>query len=244
VIVDQFIASGEEKWDQKSRLALLLPHGYEGMGPEHSSARLERFLQLAAAGNIQVAYPSTSAQYFHLLRRQAMQSMLKPLVVMTPKSLLRLPDAASPISEFTDGSFREVLGDESVDRSKTRRVLICSGKIYFELAARRKEMSEQGADAAILRIEQFYPFPENLVREQLSRFSNAKDIVWVQEEPANMGGWTFVEPRLRKLLGSDQSLRYAGRPESPSPATGSHTIHQMEQRELVTQAFLPDSPED
>jgi 2-oxoglutarate dehydrogenase E1 component len=237
VMVDQFITSGEEKWDQKSGLVMLLPHGYEGQGPEHSSARLERFLQLAARDNMRIAYPSTSAQYFHLLRRQAMQSPRKPLIVMTPKSLLRLPDAASPIDEFTAGSFRTVLGDEGADRSSVSRVLICSGKIYFDLAARRKEMEEDGSTAAILRIEQLYPFPDKLLAEHLASFSRATEIVWVQEEPANMGGWTYIEPRLRTFLKPDQSLRYIGRPENPSPATGSHTVHQMEQRELLKQAF-------
>jgi 2-oxoglutarate dehydrogenase complex dehydrogenase (E1) component-like enzyme len=239
--VDQFIASGEEKWDQKSGLVLLLPHGYEGQGPEHSSARLERFLQLAARDNMRIAYPSTSAQYFHLLRRQAMQSPRKPLIVMTPKSLLRLPDAASPIEEFTSGFFRPVLADEQADRSGVKRLLICSGKVYFELVARRREMKGAGNSTAILRVEQFYPFPEQLLDKQLKSYPGATGVVWVQEEPSNMGGWTYMEPRLRKVLRSNQSLKYAGRPESPSPATGSHTIHQIEQRELITNAFADTS---
>jgi 2-oxoglutarate decarboxylase len=237
VMVDQFVAAGEEKWDQKSALVMLLPHGYEGQGPEHSSARLERFLQLAARDNMRIAYPSTSAQYFHLLRRQAMQRPRKPLIVMTPKSLLRLPEAASPIEEFTAGSFRTVVGDEQADRSGASRVLVCSGKIYFELAARRKDMKEAGSKTGIFRIEQFYPFPNKFLAEHLASLSKATEIVWVQEEPANMGGWTFMEPRLRKLLRPGQSLKYIGRPENPSPATGSHTVHQMEQRELVSRAF-------
>lgn len=240
VIVDQFIVSGEEKWNQASRLALLLPHGYEGQGPEHSSARLERFLQLCAGGNIQVVCCSKASQYFHVLRRQMKQAMSTPLVVMTPKSLLRLPDAASPIGEFTKGGFYPVLGDDEVTRPDAiTRVLVCSGKVYYELDAERRQRGE--AHTAILRIEQFYPVPKNTLREQLDAFPNATDVRWVQEEPANMGGWFFMAMRLRRMLRPDQSLRYAGRAASASTATGSHTIHQMEQRRLIEEAFAPFS---
>ncbi|HET9531084.1 MAG TPA: 2-oxoglutarate dehydrogenase E1 component, partial [Blastocatellia bacterium] len=236
VIIDQFIASGEEKWNQTCRLALLLPHGYEGQGPEHSSARLERFLQLCADANIQVVNCTTAAQYFHLLRRQARQAARKPLVVMTPKSLLRLPEAASSIDEFTGGGFLPVIGDRGVtDPASITRVLLCSGKVYYDLLAERKKLGDEAT--AVLRLEQFYPFPKRHLAEHLSAFSRAKDICWVQEEPRNQGGWFFVEPRVGELLGPDRRLRYAGRAASASTATGSHTIHQMEQRRLVKDAF-------
>jgi 2-oxoglutarate dehydrogenase E1 component len=238
VIVDQFIASGEEKWNQQSRIVLLLPHGYEGQGPEHSSARIERFLQLSAEGNMQVVNPSTAAQYFHLLRRQARQGSIKPLVVMTPKSLLRLPAAASPVEDFTSGGFQPVMSDslQSLDAAhQVNRILLCSGKVYYDLLAKRKELND--SRVAIIRVEQLYPFPKNLLDEELSRFPNATDIRWVQEEPQNMGAWSFLEPRLMKMLSREQTLRYVGRPPSASPATGSHTIHQMEQQRLVKQAF-------
>jgi 2-oxoglutarate decarboxylase len=238
VIVDQFIASGEEKWNQQSRIVLLLPHGYEGQGPEHSSARIERFLQLSAEGNMQVVNPSTAAQYFHLLRRQARQGSIKPLVVMTPKSLLRLPAAASPVEDFTSGGFQPVMSDslQSLDAAhQVNRILLCSGKVYYDLLAKRKELND--SRVAIIRVEQLYPFPKKLLDEELSRFPNATDIRWVQEEPQNMGAWSFLEPRLMKMLSREQTLRYVGRPPSASPATGSHTIHQMEQQRLVKQAF-------
>jgi len=241
VIVDQFIAAGEEKWNQTSRIVLLLPHGYEGQGSEHSSARIERFLQLCAEGNMQVVNCSTAAQYFHVLRRQARQGPRKPLVVITPKSLLRLPDAASPVDQFTSGGFLPVMSDklQFVDEgANVNRVLLCSGKVYYDLVAERKKLED--SSTAIIRVEQFYPFPKNLLSEQLSRYSTATDIRWVQEEPENMGGWSFMEPRLLKLLGPKQALRYVGRPASASPATGSHTIHQMEQQRLVKEAFESD----
>ncbi|HJQ70396.1 MAG TPA: multifunctional oxoglutarate decarboxylase/oxoglutarate dehydrogenase thiamine pyrophosphate-binding subunit/dihydrolipoyllysine-residue succinyltransferase subunit [Blastocatellia bacterium] len=236
VIVDQFIASGEEKWNQTTRLGLLLPHGYEGQGPEHSSARVERFLQLCAGQNMQVVNCTTAAQYFHLLRRQVGQPASKPLVVITPKSLLRLPEAASPVEQFTRGGFLPVIGDDTVKNGEAvARVLIASGKVYFDLAAERKKTGDERT--AIVRLEQFYPFPKNLIADELSRFSNVAEVVWVQEEPQNMGGWFFMEPRLREMIGQNQKLRYVGRPPSASTATGSHTIHQMEQRQLVKQAF-------
>ncbi len=236
VIIDQFIASGEEKWNQTSRIVLLLPHGYEGQGPEHSSARIERFLQLCAGYNLQVVNCTTAAQYFHLLRRQARQDESKPLVVITPKSLLRLPEAASPVDQFTSGGFLPVIGDETVDSpASVKRVLIASGKVYYDLAAARKQHGDK--ETAILRLEQLYPFPKNLIEDQLADYTSTTEICWVQEEPQNQGAWSFVEPRLREMLTDKQSLRYAGRPASASTATGSHTIHQMEQQRLVAEAF-------
>jgi 2-oxoglutarate dehydrogenase E1 component len=236
VIVDQFISSAEEKWNQTTRIVLLLPHGYEGQGPEHSSARFERFLQLCAEQNMQVVNCTTAAQYFHVLRRQARQDVSKPLIAITPKSLLRLPEAASAIDEFTRGGFQPVIGDDAVKNSaNVNRVLFCSGKVYYDLLAQRKKLGDEST--AIVRVEQFYPFPKNLIADELSRYASAADICWVQEEPQNMGGWFFMEPRLRSMLGANRRLRYAGRPASASPATGSHTIHQMEQRQLVKDAF-------
>jgi multifunctional 2-oxoglutarate metabolism enzyme len=234
VIIDQFIVPAEDKWQQRSRLVMLLPHGYEGQGPEHSSARLERFLQLCAEDDIQVCYPTTAAQYFHLLRRQVKQEMSKPLVVMTPKSLLRLPQAASALDQFTSGGFYPVIGD-GVSPPGVERVVICSGKVYYDLMA-ELEKKNQGR-IAILRLEQFYPFPQALLQQWLATFSQAKEVFWVQEEPQNMGGWTFMRPRLEALLREGRELRYVGRAASASPATGSYTIHQLEQAQVVNQAL-------
>ncbi|HEY7543801.1 MAG TPA: multifunctional oxoglutarate decarboxylase/oxoglutarate dehydrogenase thiamine pyrophosphate-binding subunit/dihydrolipoyllysine-residue succinyltransferase subunit, partial [Blastocatellia bacterium] len=234
VIIDQFIASGEQKWNQPARLVLLLPHGYEGQGPEHSSARLERYLQLCAEGNMQVACCTTAAQYFHLLRRQARRDA-KPLVVMTPKSLLRAAEASSSIEEFTTGGFLPVIGDEEINPPSVSRVVIASGKVYYDLAGERKSNGDKRT--AILRLEQFYPFPKKQLAEQLELFSGATSVRWVQEEPRNQGGWSFVEPRLREVIGDKRTLQYAGRAASASTATGSHTIHQMEQQQLVKDAF-------
>ncbi|MBI3651057.1 MAG: multifunctional oxoglutarate decarboxylase/oxoglutarate dehydrogenase thiamine pyrophosphate-binding subunit/dihydrolipoyllysine-residue succinyltransferase subunit [Acidobacteria bacterium] len=234
VIIDQFIASAEEKWNQKSRLVLLLPHGYEGQGPEHSSARLERYLQLCAGDNMQVVNCTTAAQYFHLLRRQVKQTP-KPLVVITPKSLLRLPEVSSPVEEFTSGGFQPVLSDSSAQASQVKRVLLCSGKVYYDLAAQRKKLVNE--QTAILRLEQIYPFATNLITDELQKYQAATDIRWVQEEPKNQGAWFFIAPRLREFLSADQSLRYIGRNASASTATGSHAIHQMEQHRLVEEAF-------
>ena len=236
VLIDQFIAPGEDKWQQTSRLVLLLPHGYEGQGPEHSSARLERYLQLCADDNIQVCYPTTPAQYFHLLRRQVRQELSKPLIVMTPKSLLRLPQAVSPLDQFTSGGFQPVIGD-SVDLARVRRVLLCSGKVYYDLVAERQKRPQSSQHFAILRLEQFYPFPLTELRRWLEGCEGAREIFWVQEEPQNMGGWSFVRPRLEALLSSDQELRYVGRVASASPATGSYTIHQLEQARFIGEAL-------
>ncbi|HEV7474630.1 MAG TPA: multifunctional oxoglutarate decarboxylase/oxoglutarate dehydrogenase thiamine pyrophosphate-binding subunit/dihydrolipoyllysine-residue succinyltransferase subunit [Pyrinomonadaceae bacterium] len=233
-IIDQYIAASEDKWRQTSRLTLLLPHGYEGQGPEHSSARLERFLQLCAENNLQVCYPTTPAQYFHLLRRQVRPGMEHPLVVITPKSLLRLPAAASAVADFTSGGFLPVIDDAALTNAESvERVVLCSGKVYYDLVEGRKKAGLE--NVAIVRLEQFYPFPLARLREILARYPQAKQLVWAQEEPKNMGGWTFVEPRLEAASGGRP--KYVGRVASASPATGSYAIHQAEQAQLVAAAL-------
>jgi multifunctional 2-oxoglutarate metabolism enzyme len=239
-IIDQYVAASEDKWKQKSRVVMLLPHGYEGQGPEHSSARLERYLQLCAENNLAVCYPTTPAQYFHLLRRQVRPAMERPLVVMTPKSLLRLPAASSTIEELASGGFRPVIDDaEIADQAAVKKVVLCSGKVYYDLAEARKKASE--ARVAIVRVEQFYPFPLTSIREILSRYENARELVWAQEEPQNMGGWTFMQERLENLLPLCERPRYVGRSASASPATGSYSIHQHEQAQLVAEALSVSS---
>jgi 2-oxoglutarate dehydrogenase E1 component len=241
VIIDQYIAASEDKWQQKSRLALLLPHGYEGQGPEHSSARLERFLTLCAENNLQVCYPTTPAQYFHLLRRQIKQETMRPLVVITPKSLLRLPAATSTLDQLTGGGFQPVIEDfEVTNREAVRRIVLCSGKVYYDLNAARKKSGDERV--AIVRLEQFYPFPEQRLREIFSGYADATQLVWTQEEPQNMGGWNFVQPRLMNLMPRCERPYYVGRAPSASPATGSYTIHELEQRRLVDQALTEDAP--
>lgn len=236
VIIDQFLVSAESKWGQTSSVVLLLPHGFEGQGPEHSSARPERFLQLAADENIRVAYPSTPSQYFHLLRRQALTAERKPLVVMTPKSLLRLPACISTVAELSEGRFESVVEDPShPDGSGANRLVLCSGKVYYDLTSHRAEHGLD--DTAIVRVELLYPFPESGMSELLQRFDSVRDIVWVQEEPQNMGAWGFLNDRIRELLRPDQTLRYAGRPSSASPATGSNRRHLAEQERLVRETF-------
>ncbi len=236
VIIDQFIAASEEKWGQASGVVLLLPHGHEGQGPEHSSARLERFLQLCARGNIQVACPTTPAQYFHLLRRQVRRPERKPLVVLTPKSLLRHRDAVSPAAALSSGTFEEILDDASIaDPSRVHRVLLASGKVFYDLEAHRRESAPQGT--AIVRIEQLYPFPTEQLGAVLDRYPAASDLVWVQEEPRNMGAWAFVAERAPAAFPERLALRYAGRPRNASPATGSYKRHLAEQRTLVADAF-------
>lgn len=241
VIIDQFIAPGVDKWQQPSRLTLLLPHGYEGQGPEHSNARLERYLQLCAENNMQVCYPTTPAQYFHLLRRQVKQKIARPLVVMTPKSLLRLPAATSAVAELTTGGFLPVIDDAEIKaHAEVRRIVLCSGKVYYDLNAARLKSDDRRV--AIVRLEQFYPFPEQLLREIFARYPNASQLVWAQEEPKNYGGWHFVEPRLTGMLKACDRPYYVGRTASASPATGSYTIHELEQRELVNGALTTDAP--
>ena len=235
VIVDQFVVAGEDKWRQQSGLVMLLPHGYEGQGPEHSSARLERFLTLSAEGNIQVAQPSTPAQYFHLLRRQVRRSVRKPLVVLTPKSLLRHPGARSKMIELTQGHWHETLDDPKVaNRHQVERILLCSGKIAYLLDAERQR---RDAGVAIVRVEQFYPFPERQLLDVLGRYPDARELRWVQDEPENMGAWSYVRLRLEDVL--PEGLRLAGvaRAESASPATGSSVVHEQEEQELLEAAF-------
>ena len=235
-IIDQYIAASEDKWKQTSRIVLLLPHGYEGQGPEHSSARLERYLQLCAENNLQVCYPTTPAQYFHLLRRQVRPGMERPLVVMTPKSLLRLPAASSTIDELANGGFQPLIDDAAItDRDAVTRVVLCSGKVYYDFMEARKQSEERVV--AVVRLEQLYPFPLQILRDTLAKYPNAKDLVWAQEEPQNMGGWTFIHERLENLLSSCERALYIGRSPSASPATGSYSIHQNEQAALVEAAL-------
>jgi len=237
VIIDQFVASSESKWQRDSGVVLLLPHGYEGQGPEHSSARLERYLQLCAENNMQVCYPSTPAQYFHVLRRQMKRNFRKPLILMTPKSLLRHKAAVSPLDEFVTGRFHEVLDDTKADPGRVERVLLCSGKVYYDLQELRNQ--QETAKLAIVRVEQFYPFPQEQLRQALQRYRKAREWVWVQDESQNNGGWTFMEPRLR-AMGFD--FVYVGRDASASPATGSIQIHKREQAELVDAAVWGEVP--
>ena len=233
VIVDQFISSAESKWGRASGLVMLLPHGYEGQGPEHSSARLERFLSLCAEENIQVVNATTPAQYFHLLRRQVLRDFRKPLVVMTPKSLLRHKQAVSMPDDLARGTFREVIDDATDAPDRVRRIVLCSGKVYYDLIAGR-DQSAKGREVAILRLEQFYPWPAEALKAAMGRYRQAREFVWAQEESQNMGGWTFVAPRLRELTG--RPFGYVGRDASASPATGSKLVHDREQAELVEAA--------
>ena len=240
VVVDQYIVAGEDKWGQESGLVMLLPHGYEGQGPEHSSARLERFLTLAAEESIQVTQPTTPAQYFHVLRRQMHRSVRKPLVVLTPKSLLRNPEARSATVELEKGHFRETLDDPLVDaRDTVERILLCTGKVAYELRAQR---DARNAPAAIVRVEQLYPFPGEQLEEIFDRYPNARELCWVQEEPENMGAWTFMQARLRRMLRDGIELRHAARAESASPATGNSRVHEQEQEELLDKAFGGSGP--
>jgi multifunctional 2-oxoglutarate metabolism enzyme len=234
-ILDQYLVAAEDKWDQISGLVLLLPHGYEGQGAEHSSARLERFLTLAAEDNIQVANASTAGQYFHLLRRQVRRDVRKPLVIFTPKSLLRARPARSMIEELTRGSFEEVLDDPFVvDADGVRRLVLCSGKIAHEAMAER---TERDAPVAVVRVEQLYPWPYDRLSEVASRYPNARQIVWLQEEPSNMGAWAFAQDRLAERLGDSHEISRVSRHESGSPATGSHTIHVQEQEAIIDAAL-------
>lgn len=236
VIIDQYLVSGRSKWQRDNGLVMLLPHGYEGQGPEHSSARLERFLQLCAEDNIQVCNPTTPAQFFHMLRRQVRRVFRKPLVVMTPKSLLRHKAVVSPQEDFGKGRFLEVLDDTAVDPLRVKRVILCSGKVYYDLL---EERAKSETPVALVRIEQFYPLPVELLQHALGRYRKAKEIVWVQEESLNMGGWMFIEPRLRAL---GFQPKYIGRDTSASPATGSRSIHLREQKELVETAIHGPAP--
>jgi 2-oxoglutarate dehydrogenase E1 component len=236
VIIDQFISSGESKWQRMAGIVLLLPHGYEGQGPEHSSARLERFLQLSADYNLQVVSCTTPAQYFHALRRQIHRTFRKPLVVMSPKSLLRHPRAVSALSELSDGSFQPVIDDVSeLDPAGVQRLLLCSGKIYYGLEKGREERERN--EIALVRVEQLYPFPAEEIAAAVKRYPHAADVCWVQEEPANQGAWTFVRPRIEELLEDGRRLRYVGREEAASPATGNYKIHLAEETAILDEAL-------
>ncbi len=253
-IIDQYLAADRAKWGQDSGLVLLLPHGYEGQGPEHSSGRLERFLQLCAEGNMEVAYPSTPAQYFHILRAQAMCPAQRPLVLMQPKSLLRLAAAASRLEDLASGRFRAVIDDarlhptrggnadqaESAGRDAVRRVVLCTGKIYYDMMA-----AEPGEHVALVRVERLYPWPHEELTAVLDGYPRLDEIVWAQEEPRNMGAWTFAAPRLRAVVGNTMPIRYVGRPDRASPAEGYKAAHDAEQQRIVSDALQPvaESPE-
>jgi 2-oxoglutarate dehydrogenase E1 component len=249
VIIDQFLVSGNAKWRQIPSLVLLLPHGYEGQGPEHSSARLERFLQLAANDNIRVVNCTTSAQYFHLLRRQAalLKTDPRPLIVMAPKFLLRHPRAGSSLSDFTHGLFQPVIADAEAEgrRSQITRLVLCSGKIYVDLVDSKNYAAAAGREnIAVVRVEELYPFPEVELREIVAGYPHLQEIVWMQEEPCNMGAWTYMAPRLRELVGWTGELLYVGRPEAASPAEGSKSLHAAEQERILTEALraIPSPP--
>ncbi len=236
VVIDQFIASGEVKWGRVNGITLMLPHGYEGQGPEHSSARLERFMQLSADTNMQVCQPTTASQIFHLLRRQMVRNLRKPLIIMTPKSLLRNKDATSPLSEFTKGAFQTVIPEHKVLKAeKVKRLVACSGKVYYDLVKKREE---KGADdVAIVRVEQLYPFPHKAFSTELKKYPNVTEVVWCQDEPQNQGAWFFVQHYLHENMQDGQKLGYAGRAASASPAVGYSHLHQEQQKALVDGAF-------
>ena len=241
VIIDQFLAASESKWHRASGLTLLLPHGFEGQGPEHSSARMERFLQLCGKDNMYVVYPTTPAQIFHLLRRQVKRPFRKPLIVMTPKSLLRHPKAISDITALSNTGFQEVIDDPTVKPADVKRVMICTGKIYYDLMEERD--SRKNKDVALIRLEQLYPFPEELLASTLARYANAREIFYVQEEPRNMGAWIYFQGMWGGALASfgarfpNLRLTYVGREVCASPAVGSKKLHDKEQKEIILRAF-------
>jgi len=236
VVIDQFIASGEVKWGRVNGITLMLPHGYEGQGPEHSSARVERFMQLAADTNMQIVQPTTASQIFHVLRRQMVRDLRKPLVIFTPKSLLRNKDATSPVSEFTKGSFQTVIPEtKDIKADKVKRVIACSGKVYYDLV---KQREAKGADdVAIIRVEQLYPFPHKAFAAEIKKYPNATDIVWCQDEPQNQGAWFFIQHNIHENMQAGQKLGYAGRAASASPAVGYSHLHQDQQKALIEAAF-------
>ena len=237
VVIDQFISSGEVKWGRVSGLTMLLPHGYEGQGPEHSSARIERFLQLCADHNMQVVQPTTPAQIFHLLRRQMIRLFRKPLIVATPKSLLRHKEAVSDLSELAKGSFQPIIGevDGTIEPKKVKRVIVCSGRVYYDLMAHRREAKAN--DVAIIRIEQLYPFAHKQFDAEIKKYENANEVVWVQDEPQNQGAWFYVEHHLREGMREGQKLAYSGRPASASPAVGYYAKHYEQLKALIEGAF-------
>ena len=235
IIIDQFLVSGLAKWNQTSRLTLLLPHGYEGNGPEHSSARLERFLQSAAQENIRVANPSTAAQYFHLLRRQALDARPRPLVAMTPKGLLRLAESAATLEELSNGGFAPVLDDPAADHAQARTLVFCSGKVFYDIAGHEARAGKH--DVSVIRIDQLYPFPARAVAELLAAYPSVEEIVWAQEEPLNMGAYRSIRHRLEDALPSGVPLRYVGRSWRASPSEGYPTAHMAEQERIVSEAL-------
>jgi len=236
VVIDQFISSSEVKWQLLSGIVLFLPHGYEGQGPEHSSARPERFLQLCAQQNMQVCVPTTAAQIFHLLRRQMLRPYRKPLITFTPKSLLRMKDASSPIDAFVNESFKTVIPEvEAFNAKDINRLIFCTGKVYYDLVAERQARGIE--NIAIVRIEQLYPFPKDEIAAEIDRYAHVNDVLWVQEEPKNQGYWFWVEPRIKQFLGDKGKLRYVGRPSSASPAVGYYSIHVQQQKQLVNEAL-------
>jgi 2-oxoglutarate dehydrogenase E1 component len=238
-VIDEFLLSGRAKWGLTPSLVLLLPHGNEGQGPDHSSGRIERFLGLAAEINVRVAYPSTAAQYFHLLRRQAL--LLKtdplPLIIFTPKGLLRHPLTASAPGEFTAGGWQRVIDDQSLpgEKKEVKNLTLCSGRIYVDLVT--SDLRKDNPDDAIVRVEQLYPFPQKELEEVVTAYPNLERVIWVQEEPLNMGAWNYVRPLLRQLVEDRLTLHYVGRPESSSPAEGSTTLYRINQQSLIEQAF-------
>ncbi|MGC9163427.1 MAG: 2-oxoglutarate dehydrogenase E1 component, partial [Thiomonas sp.] len=236
VVIDQFIAAGEVKWGRACGLTLMLPHGYEGQGPEHSSARLERYLQLCAETNMQVCQPTTPAQIFHVLRRQMLRPLRKPLILMTPKSLLRHPLAKSPLSDLANGRFELVLPETAeLDAERVKRLIVCTGRVYYDLVAARAERKLD--DVAIIRLEQLYPFPHKAFAAEVKRYPNARDIVWCQDEPQNQGAWFFVQHHIHENMLEGQKLGYAGRPASASTAVGYYAKHAEQQKELLAAAF-------
>jgi len=235
IAIDQFIVSGLSKWGQTSRLTLLLPHGYEGNGPEHSSARLERFLQLAAQENIRVANCTTAAQYFHLLRRQALEASARPLIVMTPKGLLRLKEASSSLDDLAHGSFQPVLADSEVSAEEIHRLILCSGKIAYDLLGH--ELRSTSGRIAVGRLEQLYPFPVEAAAQLTRSYPRLEEVVWVQEEPQNMGAWRAIRHRLEEALPLGVKLRYVGRPWRASPSEGYPTAHVREQDRILREAL-------
>lgn len=240
VVIDQFISSGEVKWGRLCGLVLLLPHGYEGQGPEHSSARIERYLQLCAADNMRVVQPSCAAQMFHLIRLQMLQRARKPLVVFTPKSLLRNKAAANDLTELSEGEFRTVIDDTLADRAAVRRIVLCSGRVYYDLIKRRDELSEQAAARfALVRLEQLYPFPHEHLQAVIDAYPNAEEITWCQDEPQNQGVWNYAKTRILMNMRQGMKLGYAGRPESPSPAVGYGARHAEQLKELLDAAYAP-----
>ena len=237
VVIDQFIASGEVKWGRANGLVMMLPHGYEGQGPEHSSARLERFMQLCADTNMQVIQPTTASQIFHVLRRQMIRQFRKPLILLTPKSLLRNKEAASPLSEFTKGKFHTILPerDETIDAKQVTRLVMCSGKVYYDLVKQRTE--KKITDVAVIRLEQLYPFPHKALVAELKKYPKVQEVVWCQDEPQNQGAWFFVQHNILENMSDGMKLAYAGRPASASPACGYAHLHQEQQKSLLNAAF-------